>query len=177
MKSVALAAVLRWMLMLTVVGLLASCATGDGEKSEAELAVTPGEDVAPPPEEPPQENFDVPQQDEMPDLSQLTVYFDFDDYSLNADAQTNLDSVKQYLEDNSDSRLTLEGHCDSFGTGEYNLALGQKRADAVKTHLMQFGVDEERLGTVSHGEEKLAVPDARTIADHAPNRRVEFVLQ
>lgn len=176
MKSVDLAATLRWMLMLAVVGVLSSCATGDGEKAMEE-PITPTGEVAPPPEEPPMGDIEVPQPEGMSDPSQMTVYFDFDDYSLSADAQTNLDSVKQYLEENSDSRLTVEGHCDSFGTGEYNLALGQKRADAVKTHLMQFGIDEERLATVSHGEEKLAVPDARTIAEHAPNRRVEFVLQ
>ena len=176
MKSVGLTAVLRWMLMLGIVGVLSSCATGDGEKEMVD-PVAPTGDVAPPPEDPPMGDMDVPSTDGVVDPSQLTVYFDFDDYSLSADAQTNLDSIKQYLEENGDSRMTLEGHCDSFGTGEYNLALGQKRADAVKTHLMQFGIDEGRLGTVSHGEEKLAVPDARTIAEHAPNRRVEFVLQ
>ena len=176
MKSVGLAATLRWLLMLAVVGVLSSCATG-GEKAEAEMKPT-GEETTPPPEPPMMGDIDDSSDEGgVTDPSQLTVYFDFDDYSLSADAQTNLDSIKQYLEENGDSRLTLEGHCDSFGTGEYNLALGQKRADAVKTHLMQFGIDEGRLGTVSHGEEKLAVPDARTIAEHAPNRRVEFVLQ
>ena len=174
MKSVGLAATLRWMLMLTVVGVLSSCATGDGETKVEDVVTT--EEMPQIPEETPTGDMDVPDVGVV-DPSQMTVYFDFDDYSLSADAQTNLDSIKQYLEENGDSRLTLEGHCDSFGTGEYNLALGQKRADAVKTHLMQFGIDEGRLGTVSHGEEKLAVPDARTIAEHAPNRRVEFVLQ
>jgi peptidoglycan-associated lipoprotein len=73
-------------------------------------------------------------------------------------------------------KLTLAGHCDERGTVEYNLALGQKRADAVKNYLVRGGVDAERLSTISFGKEKPVDP-GHSEASWAKNRRVEFSAQ
>jgi peptidoglycan-associated lipoprotein len=105
-----------------------------------------------------------------------TVYFDYDDYSIRADQQGPLSSHADKLNAASGVKLTLAGHCDERGTVEYNLALGQKRADAVKNYLVRGGVDAERLSTISFGKEKPVDP-GHSEASWAKNRRVEFSAQ
>ncbi|MFA6110889.1 MAG: peptidoglycan-associated lipoprotein Pal [Candidatus Latescibacterota bacterium] len=106
----------------------------------------------------------------------VPVYFDYDDYSIRADQQGSLSGYADKLNMASSIKLTLAGHCDERGTVEYNLALGQKRADAVKNYLVRGGVDAERLGTVSFGKEKPVDP-GHNEASWAKNRRVEFSAQ
>jgi peptidoglycan-associated lipoprotein len=105
-----------------------------------------------------------------------TVYFDYDDYSIRSDQQGPLSSHADKLNAASGVKLTLAGHCDERGTVEYNLALGQKRADAVKNYLVRGGVDAERLSTISYGKEKPVDP-GHSEASWAKNRRVEFSAQ
>lgn len=102
------------------------------------------------------------------------VYFDYDSDAIRDDQRQALADAAQRLLGAS-LRATLEGHCDERGTTAYNLALGQKRADRVRTFLVRSGVPVERLATVSYGEERPA-DTRRDEAGWAKNRRVEFAV-
>ena len=160
----------RWLVALAVLGLLSAC-TGDKAVEEPVQV----EESAPPPQMEELQGTDAFPAGGTMSLDQRTVYFAFDDYSLSSDAQTNIDAVANYMRDNSSARVKLEGHCDERGSTEYNLALGQRRAQAVKDYLMQLGIDEKRLPTISYGEEKPAA-DGHDESAWSLNRRVEFVL-
>ena len=82
------------------------------------------------------------------------VFFDTDRYNLDGVARATLSSQAQWLVQNSDVRLIIEGHADERGTREYNLALGARRADAVRNYLISEGVDSFRLRTISYGKER-----------------------
>jgi peptidoglycan-associated lipoprotein len=104
------------------------------------------------------------------------VFFDYDKAELRSDARMILQENVRYLKEHAGADLTLEGHCDERGTDEYNLALGQRRADAVRTYLVDLGVSGTRLKTVSFGEER---PFALGSDESAwsQNRRVHFVIK
>ena len=104
-----------------------------------------------------------------------TVYFAFDDYSLNSDAQSKLSGLADHLKAAQKTVVQVEGHCDERGSTEYNLALGERRAQAVKKYLGELGVDAARVAPVSYGEEKPAV-EGHDEAAWAKNRRAEFTL-
>lgn len=159
----------QWIVMLAMLGLLSACA---GDKAPDEPVQV---DQSAPPSEVLPSDYGTDSGSDM-SISERTVYFAFDDYSLNAQAQANLDGVSDYMKSNSSARVKLEGHCDERGSTEYNLALGQRRAQSVKDYLMQLGIDENRLPTISYGEEKPAVEGSNEAA-WSQNRRVEFVLQ
>ena len=84
--------------------------------------------------------------------------------------------VAAWLNQNQAIKLTVEGHCDERGTIDYNLALGQKRAEAVKSQLVKLGVKEERIKTISYGKEMPADP-GHTEAAWAKNRRAHFKIE
>lgn len=104
-----------------------------------------------------------------------TIYFAFDDYSLNAEAESELARFADYLQSNPGVQVQVEGHCDERGTIEYNLALGERRAQAVKSYLANLGVDGSRVMTISYGEEK-SVADGHDEGAWSKNRRAEFVV-
>jgi peptidoglycan-associated lipoprotein len=81
------------------------------------------------------------------------IYFDFDRADLRADARDTLKANAQWLNNNPATTVQIEGHCDERGTAEYNLALGAKRAQAAKDYLVTLGVSEQRISTVSYGQE------------------------
>lgn len=99
-----------------------------------------------------------------------TVYFGFDQYSIEGQYQQLLDAHALYLTATPASKVLVEGNTDERGTPEYNIALGQRRADAVVSYLVNKGVNGNQLSTVSYGEEKPAVL-GHTEADYAKNRR------
>jgi len=82
------------------------------------------------------------------------AFFEYNDSSLSADAQTALTSSANWLKKNSSYNLLIEGHCDERGTEQYNLALGDRRANQAKEYLVTLGVDAARIRTVSYGEER-----------------------
>ena len=87
------------------------------------------------------------------EISLETVYFDFDKYELKEEAKEKLFSnAKKIIENNY--YVTIEGHCDERGTEQYNLSLGQKRANVVKQYYIKLGVPENRIATISYGEER-----------------------
>jgi peptidoglycan-associated lipoprotein len=104
------------------------------------------------------------------------AYFDYDDFNLRVDAKNALRSNAEVLKQRSASRVELQGNCDERGTEEYNLALGKRRAESAKRYLADLGIADNRMSTVSFGEENPAVQGSSEQA-WAKNRRVDFVLR
>lgn len=102
-----------------------------------------------------------------------TVYFDFDKYNLRPDAKSSLDSNYALLKMFPDVVIKIEGHCDERGTVEYNLSLGQKRAQSTQDYLTGLGIAANRISTISYGKERPAV-QGNDEAAWAKNRRCEF---
>ena len=104
-----------------------------------------------------------------------TIYFDYDKANLTSLAKETLKNNFQWLKDNSEVFVQIEGNCDNRGTIEYNLALGEKRAITVKEYLKNLGLKDSRVSTISYGEEKpLATSDDEE--SWAKNRRASFVI-
>ena len=104
------------------------------------------------------------------------VYFAYDSSVLDDMAQSTLKSQADWLRKNPASRVLIEGHCDERGTVEYNLALGDRRAESAKRFLMSSGIDGSRLTTVSYGEERPLDPGNDEVS-WAKNRRAQFVIE
>ena len=85
------------------------------------------------------------------------VFFNYDSSELDTDAQELLQDQVAWLKQYSDVSVIIEGHCDERGTREYNLALGEKRAQAVKNYLISLGISSDRVSTISYGKERPAV--------------------
>jgi peptidoglycan-associated lipoprotein len=83
-----------------------------------------------------------------------TIYFDTDKYNIDSTDQVALAKQAQWLQRYPAKRATIEGHADERGTREYNLALGERRANAAKNYLLSLGIDPSRLSTVSYGKER-----------------------
>ena len=98
------------------------------------------------------------------------VLFDYDSAELSNDAKLILDKQSRFLRANTDLTFTIEGHCDERGTREYNLALGEQRATAVRDYLVIEGISPDRLRVISYGKEKPAVVGSNDMA-FAKNRR------
>lgn len=108
-------------------------------------------------------------------IMQEDIYFEFDSASLTPAAQDNLLRKAEWLRENSDVTVTIEGHCDARGTNEYNLALGDRRAESAKAFLVDLGIDSMRLTTISYGEER-PVCNQQNEECWAKNRRGNFVV-
>ena len=103
------------------------------------------------------------------------VFFGYDSSDLDSDALELLQDQVAWLKQNSDVSVTIEGHCDERGTREYNLALGEKRAQAVKNYLIGLGINPDRVSTISYGKERPAVVGSNDGA-WAQNRRSVTVV-
>jgi len=106
--------------------------------------------------------------------SQRIVYFEFDSSDIRSEFVDVIAAHGRYLAGNASIRVRLEGHSDERGTREYNIGLGERRAQAVKRALMLQGVQESQVATVSYGEERPAVAGSDEAA-YSKNRRVEIV--
>ncbi len=104
------------------------------------------------------------------------VHFDFDKYVLTPQAMMVLDEKAVYLRDNSRVRVLIEGHADERGTNEYNLALGDRRANSAKNYLIKSGVDASRFTTISYGEEQ-PLCNQRNESCWSKNRRAQFRIR
>jgi len=107
-------------------------------------------------------------------LSQRVIYFDYDKDAVKPEFQALVQAHAKFLSDNRGRKIRLEGHADERGSREYNMALGQRRADAVRKAMNLLGVANERMETISFGEDK---PKAlgHDEASWAQNRRVEII--
>jgi peptidoglycan-associated lipoprotein len=103
------------------------------------------------------------------------VYFDYDSSQVAGSERSKVETVSQHLKKNSSVAVIIEGHCDERGSNEYNLALGERRAQAVRDYLASLGISADRIQTKSYGEEMPANPE-HDEAGWAANRRGEFVL-
>lgn len=102
------------------------------------------------------------------------VYFDFDVGDVRQDQRQILDVNAEYLKKNQQLKVRLEGHADERGSREYNLALGERRAQSVKRYLSMMGVQESQMNTLSYGEEK-PVSEGHDESSWQRNRRVEII--
>jgi peptidoglycan-associated lipoprotein len=109
-------------------------------------------------------------------LSRRAVYFDYDSSEIRAEDRAVVEAHAAYLRDNQGAGVTLEGHTDERGTREYNVGLGERRAQAVQRLLVLLGAGNDQLRTVSYGEER---PAEEGQSEHAwqLNRRVELVYR
>ena len=111
--------------------------------------------------------------DSMAIFANATVYFEFDKSSLTSKSIQTLKSAVDALNENSTIEVTLSGHADERGTREYNLALGQRRAESVSDYLVLNGINKSRITVKSFGEEK-PLAYSQDEASYAKNRRVEI---
>ena len=134
----------------------------------ARLTVT-----APPPPAPPTPS---PSEEDLFGQNIKDIYFDYDKSDIRADQQGAIQSDAQFLNQHSDINFTIEGHCDDRGSTEYNLALGDQRANSVKNALVAAGVSASRIKTISYGKEKPFCMEDNE-ACWQQNRRGHFVYQ
>lgn len=104
-----------------------------------------------------------------------TVYFAFDSYALSNEARRTLKDNAEWLKKNPTAMIQIEGHCDERGTTEYNLALGERRANAASEYLKSLGIQKSRISIISYGEER-PVDNGHDETAWAKNRRAEFVV-
>jgi peptidoglycan-associated lipoprotein len=123
---------------------------------------------------PPREARPEPAPKAPPELE--TIYFEFDDSGLRPDAKATLRASAEDLKKSPNIRVEVQGHCDNRGTNEYNLALGNRRANSAKRYLIDLGIRASRIETVSFGEERPAVRGNNEVA-WARNRRDNFVAR
>ena len=104
------------------------------------------------------------------------IYFEFDSSALLPAAQEVLKRKAEWMQENPDASVIIEGHCDERGTPAYNLALGDRRAESAKAFLTDLGIDATRLSTISYGEER-PVDMGHNEEAWAKNRRAQFVIE
>lgn len=106
-----------------------------------------------------------------PELKLVTIYFDFDKSDIRPGDGQKLTDNANSIKAAGNPMVTIEGHCDPIGTSEYNMALGQRRAESAKAYLVKLGVPAGQLSTISYGEEKLVTTNE---SQYELNRRCEF---
>lgn len=170
-----------FLLLVVLVGLsLAACGCFQQKmKGETAAPAAPEQKMAAAPEQ--KEQIAVKQEAPAPAPAEAAVvaqkqpiYFDFDKYNIRPGDAEILKKDYEWMQANP-GKVRIEGNCDERGTVEYNLALGQKRADAAKGYLVNLGADSSRLETVSYGKEKPIDPGHNEEA-WAKNRRDDFTL-
>jgi len=142
-------------------------ATGPGGNASASASVTVA--APPPPPPPPQVDLNDRFLKEVRD-----AYFDFNKADIRADARDALSKTADFLKNYPQIKVTIEGHCDERGSTEYNLTLGDRRANATKQYLVSLGISADRITTVSYGKEKPFCMESNE-ACWQQNRRGHFV--
>jgi len=104
------------------------------------------------------------------------IFFDYDRSSIREDARPALEDNASYLKANGNTRILIEGHCDERGTSEYNIALGERRAQAAKRYLTDLGIDPSKISTISYGKEK-PFCEGHNEQCWQENRRAHFVTK
>ncbi|PIE64512.1 MAG: peptidoglycan-associated lipoprotein [Desulfobacterales bacterium] len=105
----------------------------------------------------------------------LPVYFDFDSSDIRQDQVSRIEVNGDFIKKNPEFKIRVEGNCDPRGTKEYNMALGERRALSAKKYLVNLGVNEDVLSTISYGEEKILLHGQDELS-WAQNRRADFVI-
>jgi peptidoglycan-associated lipoprotein len=163
-------------LFLVLPGLLGTVSCAKKTITKEEPAPAPAPAPAPPPPPPPADDSAERALEAAKNQFQSeNVYFAFDKSALDDIAQATLKGKAEFLKANPDIYFTIEGHTDERGTNEYNLALGDRRADSAKSFLIDLGVAAYRISTVSYGEERPVCME-QTEECWAKNRRAQFVI-
>ena len=144
--------------------------TASGPGGNANATATVSLNAPPPPTPPPA----GPTDDELFLREVRDAYFDYDKADIRADARTALSKTADFLKNNPRFKVTIEGHCDERGSTEYNLGLGDRRANAVKQYIVSLGVPADRVSVVSFGKEKPFCMESNE-ACWLQNRRGHFV--
>jgi peptidoglycan-associated lipoprotein len=166
------------LLILSLVAVVGGC-----KKAPPEVTPAPVEPPPPPPPPPPpvevKDDFETEKFDDPPPISEQianwnregvlqTIYFAFDSSELTAEARSTLQGNANWLKGTgSDVNVVIEGHCDERGTIEYNLALGERRADSVREYLKGLGIAAGRVRIITYGEERPVAP----VTASRPGRR------
>lgn len=167
------------MAVVGVVGVLLAGCGGDKPAPETDVSTTP------PPAETETEDAPPERVDETtkwvdPNTEYASILkpiqFEYNKYRITEAAKPSLEGIARLLSQNAGWKVLVEGHCDERGTNEYNLTLGEQRAQATKRYLVSLGVDESRLETVSYGEERPSDMGHDEAAWQA-NRRAEFKVE
>jgi peptidoglycan-associated lipoprotein len=164
-------------LFLVLPGLLGTVSCAKKTITKEEPAPAPAPAPAPPPPPPPPADDSAERALEAAKnlFQSESVYFAFDKSVLDGIAQATLNNKAAFLKANPDIYFTIEGHCDDRGTNEYNLALGDRRAESTKSFLIDLGVEAYRISTVSYGEERPVCMEQNEEC-WAKNRRAQFVI-
>jgi len=109
------------------------------------------------------------------DLAGSRIQFAFDDYNLSVQSEDRLNQIAEWMKKNPGTKIQIQGYTCDIGTDEYNLALGEERAESAMKYLERLGVDSNRLSRISYGEEKPRVPNTDE-ENRSLNRRDEFVM-
>ncbi len=162
----------KFLTMLAAVALLAACetapeSTGNTQSAGASSSTAPSASA-------PVQIRGGTQEDLVVNVGDR-VFFAFDSSDLSAEARAALEKQAAWLKRYGAVRVAIEGHCDERGTREYNLALGERRANAVKDHLVALGINPSRLNTISYGKERPAAIGHNEVA-WAQNRRGVMVV-
>ncbi|MEA3154170.1 MAG: peptidoglycan-associated lipoprotein [Betaproteobacteria bacterium] len=181
----------RWMIMFAVVGLLAGCSSTATKEQEGAKVIEATPSVAEQPKPPttkPQTDTTTkplsgdgtagmdPLKDPNSPLSRRSVFFDYDSNAVKDEYKPLVSEHAKYLSSNRAKKVTIQGNTDERGSREYNIALGQRRADAVKQMMTLLGAPATQIETVSFGEEK---PRGQGNSEqaYAENRRADIVYQ
>jgi peptidoglycan-associated lipoprotein len=150
-------------------------ATGPGGQASDVARITVNAPPPPPATPPPPNPTRNPTIDELFRTNVQTIYFDYDKSNIRADQMSRIQGNAAFLKQNPNVRFTIEGNCDERGSQEYNLALGDRRANAVKDYLVSQGISESRINVISYGEDR---PTCREETESCMqnNRRADFVL-
>ncbi|CAG9236299.1 Peptidoglycan-associated protein [Paraburkholderia tropica] len=162
----------RLALAVLMIGALAACKSApktDENANAGSMSTQPNPNAVA------QVNVD-PLNDPNSPLAKRSVYFDFDSYAVKDDYQSVVQAHAQYLKTHPERHVLIQGNTDERGTSEYNLALGQKRAEAVRKALSLMGVPDSQMEAVSLGKEK-PVAQGHDEASWAQNRRADLVYQ
>lgn len=176
--------------ILSLSGLMvvAGCKKKQPETTDTDMTTetseTPAEEVTPPPEVDTMSDLErALMSEDLQQLNQLLaeqglvgdVYFNYDEYDLQPEARERLSRNAEFMKEHPELVFTLEGHCDERGTNEYNLALGDRRANAAKNYLLSLGVGASAMQTLSYGEERPVCTDEAESC-WSRNRRAHFLV-
>lgn len=177
----------RWILMCAVAGLVVGCSSTPEKTDVPVTDAKPSTDVSKAPTKPPSDLTGKPAttgkdpgvnplDDPKNILSRRSIFFDLDQFTVKEEFKPVVSAHANYLSQNRNTRMAIQGNTDDRGSREYNLALGQKRADAVKQMMTLLGASSAQIETVSFGEEK---PRAQGSTEQAfsENRRADIVHQ
>ncbi|TDR80377.1 peptidoglycan-associated lipoprotein Pal [Paludibacterium purpuratum] len=154
--------------------LLAACSSTKPPETTAPVASQPTTAVAPTTSSEQSQTALDPLHDPNSPLAQRSVYFDFDSSVVKEDYKGLIGTHADYLKANGNHKITIQGNTDARGSREYNLALGQRRAESVKKSMEVLGVADKQLEAVSFGKEKPKATGTSD-ADYAENRRADIV--